>query len=444
MKNFKLYIQTYGCQMNVYDSDKMVDILSAKMNIKVTDKESDADILLMNTCSIREKAQEKVFSELGRWRKLKVANPNLIIGVGGCVASQEAEKIHQRAPSVDIVFGPQTLHHLPKMVNAIISKKEKITDISFDPIKKFDQLPTPGKTGPSAFVSIMEGCSKFCSFCIVPYTRGPEISRSVEDVLLEVNHLLSLGAKEIHLLGQNVNNYKSEFQGELFNLAALIRLVASMKGVERIRFTTSHPAVFDDSLVEAYKDVPQLPNYLHLPIQSASDRILMDMKRGYSQLDYRQIISKLRKVRPNISISSDFIVGYPGETSNDFEQTLKLVEQLNIDHSYSFIYSPRPGTPASFKEDNVSLEEKKSRLNTLQKLIQSNAFKISQSMVGTVEQVLITGYSSKSKEDLAGKTGNNRTVNIKGDSHLIGEMVDCEITKANLNSLNGQILEYVV
>tara|TARA_E500000178_G_C17010703_1_gene750376 strand:+ start:912 stop:2204 length:1293 start_codon:yes stop_codon:yes gene_type:complete len=427
--------------MNVYDSDKMFDLLKENMPIQLCENESDADILLMNTCSIREKAQEKVFSELGRWRKFKNKRPDIIIGVGGCVASQEAENIHKRAPQVDVVFGPQTLHQLPKMISKIIHKREKVTDISFDPIKKFDQLPPPGQTGPSAFVSIMEGCSKFCSFCIVPYTRGPEISRAVGDVLLEISQLVALGAKEIHLLGQNVNNYNSTFNSETFNLAGLIRLINLIDGVERIRFTTSHPAVFDQSLIDAYRDVEKLPNYLHLPVQSGSDKILMEMKRGYSHMDYRGIISKLRKVRPNISISSDFIIGYPGETDFDFQQTFDLVKQLNIDHSYSFIYSPRPGTPASFKEDNVTLAEKKDRLSKLQTLIQGNAFKISQSMVNTNQNVLVTGYSAKSKTQLSGKTENNRTVNFDGPSTLIGNILPVLITQANKNSLDGKIVD---
>ncbi len=439
----KIFIQTYGCQMNVYDSDKMFDVLSQVEPVKRCFKEEEADILLMNTCSIREKAQEKVFSELGRWKKLKNKKPNLLIGVGGCVASQEAENIHKRAPEVDLVFGPQTIHKLPEMLKKVSSNTqftEKVTDITFEPVQKFDQLPAPGQTGPSAFISIMEGCSKFCSFCIVPYTRGPEISRPVADILLEVTQLIALGAKEIHLLGQNVNNYRAEFNGLNFNLADLIRVISTMDGVARIKFTTSHPAVFDQTLIDAYADLEKLPDYLHLPVQSGSDRILMDMKRGYSQLDYRLIIKKLREARPNISISSDFIVGYPGETEADFNQTLQLVQQLNIDHSYSFIYSPRPGTPAAYKEDNVTLEEKKVRLKILQDAINSNAQKISHAMLGSCQETLVLSKSSKVEGQLTGKTSNNRTINFLGDPNLIGQMIDLKVTKVLRNSLIGELI----
>lgn len=441
--NKRVFVQTYGCQMNVYDSNKIFELLDNSHHYKPTKQEKDADLLIMNTCSIREKAQEKVFSELGRWRKLKEKNQKLIIGVGGCVAAQEAEHIKTRAPFVDIVFGPQTIHHLPKMITQIHNDEIPQPNVEFKPIEKFDNLPLPGKTGPSAFVSIMEGCSKFCSFCIVPYTRGQEVSRSFDDILLEVHELVKLGAKEIHLLGQNVNGYNVLMNGSdtQINLALLIRFISKIDGVERIRFTTSHPAEFDQSLIDAYRDVKKLPNYLHLPVQSGSNRILELMKRGYTNDTYRNIIKKLRNFRPNISISSDFIIGYPGETEDDFMQTYELIKDLNIDYSFSFIYSKRPGTPASLIDDNVSLEEKKRRLSRIQGLINQQAHKISEDMIGSEQTILVTGTSKKSDEQLTGRTENNRSLNFNGYKELIGKMVTVRVKSASLNSLQGELVK---
>lgn len=442
MMNKKAFIQTYGCQMNVYDSNKLFDLIHQSHQYMQTQDEKSADLLIMNTCSIREKAQEKVFSELGRWRKLKDKNPNLIIAVGGCVAAQEAEHIRTRAPYVDVVFGPQTIHLLPKLLANATKEAQPQLNVDFVPIEKFDNLPLPGKTGPSAFVSIMEGCSKFCSFCIVPYTRGQEVSRSFDDIILEVSQLVDLGAKEIHLLGQNVNGYAvniPETETEI-NLALLIRYLAEIDGVERVRFTTSHPAVFDQSLINAYRDIPQLPNYLHLPVQSGSNSILTSMKRGYTNEHYRSIIERLRTVRPNISISSDFIVGYPGETEDDFMATYDLIKDLYIDYSFSFIYSKRPGTPASLMPDDVSLETKKRRLARLQGLINQHASAISESMIGTTQTVLVTGQSKKDDAQLTGRTENNRSLNFTAPTHYIGQMVEVKVTSASLNSLQGELI----
>ena len=437
----KLYIQTHGCQMNEYDSAKMADVLAASDGLELTDNVEEADVVLVNTCSIREKAQEKVFSQLGRWKALKQGGKPVLIGVGGCVASQEGEAIVKRAPYVDLVFGPQTLHRLPELIRAKRQTGLPQVDISFPEIEKFDRLPEPRAEGPSAFVSIMEGCSKYCSFCVVPYTRGEEVSRPFEDVLVEVVQLAGQGVREINLLGQNVNAYRGPMgDGEIADLGLLIRTIAEIDGVDRIRFTTSHPLEFSDSLVEAYRDVPQLANYLHLPVQSGSDRILSAMKRGYTALEFKQKIRKLRAVRPDISISSDFIVGFPGETEADFDKTMKLIEDVGFDQSFSFIYSRRPGTPASDLEDSVTAEEKHARLSRLQAHINAHAAGISAAMVGTVQTVLVEGPSRKDPTELTGKTENMRSVNFPAPARLIGQFVDVEITAALSNSLRGRIV----
>ena len=437
----KLFIKTHGCQMNEYDSSKMLDVLVDTHDLEMTDIEEEADVILLNTCSIREKAQEKVFSQLGRWRKLKEKNPNLVIGVGGCVASQEGDNILKRAPYVDMVFGPQTLHRLPKMLKAVNNDHQPQMDISFPEIEKFDNMPEPRKEGASAFVSIMEGCSKYCTFCVVPYTRGEEVSRPLDGVLAEIMQLSLQGVKEINLLGQNVNAYRGEtHDGQIADLAHLIHYVAAIDGIERIRFTTSHPVEFTDALIEAYRDVPKLANYLHLPVQSGSDRVLSAMKRGHTAIEYKQKIRKLREVRPDISLSSDFIVGFPGETDKEFEATMKLIEDIRFDQSFSFIYSKRPGTPAANIEDEIPMSVKKQRLQRLQDTINGFAAEISQDMIGTVQHVLIEGLSKKNDKQLAGRTENNRVVNFDGNSRLRGQMVDVEITQAVRNSLKGKLL----
>ncbi|TDR16786.1 tRNA (N6-isopentenyl adenosine(37)-C2)-methylthiotransferase MiaB [Marinicella litoralis] len=437
----KVFIRTHGCQMNEYDSDKMQDVLLKSHGLSITDVEEDADVILINTCSIREKAQEKVFSQLGRWRKIKEKNPDVIIGVGGCVASQEGEAIIKRAPYVDLVFGPQTIHRLPELLNERNKQQKPQVDISFPEIEKFDNLPKPRKDGPSAFVSIMEGCSKYCSFCVVPYTRGEEMSRPMDGVLSEIMQLAEQGVKEVNLLGQNVNAYRGlSHDGDIVDLALLIHYVAAIEGIERIRFTTSHPVEFTDGLIEAFRDVPELANYLHLPVQSGSDRVLSMMKRGHTALEYKQKIRKLREVRPDISLSSDFIVGFPGETAKDFDDTIKLITDIGFDQSFSFIYSARPGTPASSMPDLVSMEEKKARLQKLQATINEMAAKISQEMVGSTQRILVEGTSKWSDEELSGKTENNRVVNFAGPKRLVGEMVDVVITEALRNSLRGRIL----
>ncbi len=392
----KLHITTWGCQMNEYDSSKMADLLNSTHGLELTDNPEDADVLLLNTCSIREKAQEKVFSQLGRWKNWKKDKPNLIIGVGGCVASQEGEHIRERAPFVDIVFGPQTLHRLPEMINQIRGGKSSVVDISFPEIEKFDRLPEPRAEGPTAFVSIMEGCNKYCSFCVVPYTRGEEVSRPVDDVLFEIAQLAAQGVREVNLLGQNVNAYRGEtFDGGICTFAELLRLVAAIDGIDRLRYTTSHPIEFTDDIIEVYKDTPELVSFLHLPIQSGSDRVLTMMKRNHTALEYKATIRKLREARPDIQISSDFIVGFPGETANDFEQTMKIIEQVNFDMSFSFIYSARPGTPAADLPDDVSEEEKKERLYRLQQRINHQAMQFSGAMLGTEQGVLVEGPSKK-------------------------------------------------
>ena len=436
----KLYIKTHGCQMNEYDSARMADVLAQAEGLELTDNPQEADVVLVNTCSIREKAQEKVFSQLGRWKALKEANADVIIGVGGCVASQEGEGIIKRAPYVDLVFGPQTLHRLPELIRARRAQKKPQVDISFPEIEKFDRLPEPRAEGPSAFVSIMEGCSKYCSFCVVPYTRGTEVSRPFEDVLVEVAQLAAQGVREVNLLGQNVNAYRGPYgEGELADLGLLIRTIAQIEGIDRIRFTTSHPLEFSDSLVDAYRDVPQLANFLHLPVQSGSDRILGAMKRGYTALEFKSKIRKLRAVRPDISISSDFIVGFPGETDADFDKTMKLIEDVGFDQSFSFIYSRRPGTPAADLPDDVPAAAKHARLERLQAAINANAARISQAMVGGVQRVLVEGPSRKNPDELTGKTENMRSVNFPGSKRLVGQFVDVEITEALSNSLRGRV-----
>ena len=436
----KLFIKTHGCQMNEYDSAKMADVLAAAEGLELTDDPEEADVVLVNTCSIREKAQEKVFSQLGRWKSLKKDGKPVLIGVGGCVASQEGEAIVKRAPYVDLVFGPQTLHRLPELIRERRQSGQPQVDISFPEIEKFDRLPEPRAEGPSAFVSIMEGCSKYCSFCVVPYTRGEEVSRPFEDVLVEVAQLAAQGVREINLLGQNVNAYRGPCgEGEVADLGLLIRTIAEIEGVGRIRFTTSHPLEFSDSLVDAYRDVPQLANYLHLPVQAGSDRILAAMKRGYTTLEFKQKIRKLRAVRPDISISSDFIVGFPGETDADFEKTMKLIEDVGFDQSFSFIYSRRPGTPAADLEDDTPEATKHARLERLQAHINAYAAGISQRMVGSVQSVLVEGPSRKNPNELTGKTENMRSVNFPGHPRLIGQFVDVVITEALTNSLRGRV-----
>ncbi|WP_409037235.1 tRNA (N6-isopentenyl adenosine(37)-C2)-methylthiotransferase MiaB [Mannheimia haemolytica] len=437
----KLHITTWGCQMNEYDSSKMADLLNSTHGFELTENPEDADVLLLNTCSIREKAQEKVFSQLGRWKNWKKDKPNLIIGVGGCVASQEGEHIRDRAPYVDIVFGPQTLHRLPEMINQIRGGKSSIVDISFPEIEKFDRLPEPKAEGPTAFVSIMEGCNKYCSFCVVPYTRGEEVSRPVDDVLFEIAQLAAQGVREVNLLGQNVNAYRGEtFDGGICTFAELLRLVAAIDGIDRLRYTTSHPIEFTDDIIEVYRDTPELVSFLHLPIQSGSDRVLTMMKRNHTALEYKAIIRKLRAVRPEIQISSDFIVGFPGETAEDFEQTMKVIEQVNFDMSFSFIYSARPGTPAADLPDNVSDDEKKERLSRLQQRINHQAMQFSRAMLGTEQRILVEGPSKKDLMELTGRTETNRVVNFVGTPDMIGKFVDVKITDVYTNSTRGEVI----
>lgn len=433
--------------MNEYDTNKMADVLKASHGLTQTNDPSEADVLLLNTCSVREKAQEKVFSELGRLRSLKEANPNVIIGVGGCVASQEGNAIVKRAPFVDVVFGPQTLHRLPELIEETKKTRKSAVDITFPEIEKFDHLPEAKADGPTAFVSIMEGCSKYCSFCVVPYTRGTEISRPFDDVIAEIAGLSEQGVKEVNLLGQNVNDYRGLMHnGEIASLALLIHYVAAIDGIERIRFTTSHPQAFSDDLIDAFAEEPKLVDHLHLPVQSGSDRILAAMKRNYTALEYKSRIRKLRKVRPNISLSSDFIVGFPGETDAEFEATMNLIAEIGFDHSFSFIYSPRPGTPAASLPDDISMETKKKRLAILQQRINQKAAQISQDMVGTEQKILVTGPSKKHANQLCGRTENNRVVNfpILSESQapaLIGQLISVRILEAKPNSLLGEMLE---
>ena len=437
----KLYIKTFGCQMNEYDTAKMADVLSESHGLELTDNAQEADVLLLNTCSVREKAQEKVFSMLGMWRPWKEANPNLVIGVGGCVASQEGEAILKRAPYVDLIFGPQTLHRLPAMLDDATGNKKSVVDISFPEIEKFDHLPEPKVDGVSAFVSIMEGCSKYCTFCVVPYTRGEEFSRPFDDVIAEVAQLAEQGVREVNLLGQNVNAYRGQMDdGEIADLALLIHYVAAIEGIDRIRYTTSHPMEMSDSLIQVYAEVPELVNHLHLPVQSGSDRILALMKRKHLAIEYKAIIRKVRKIRPDISISSDFIIGFPGETDADFRATMDLIADIGFDHSYSFVYSERPGTPAAALPDDVSLETKKQRLAILQQRINQQAIEISEKMLGTEQRILVSHPSKKDPQELAGRTENNRVVNFKGNPTLIGEFVNVKITQVHPNSLRGELI----
>jgi tRNA-2-methylthio-N6-dimethylallyladenosine synthase len=436
----RLYIQTYGCQMNEYDSSKMADVLVESLDILQTDDSAEADILLLNTCSIREKAQEKVFSLLGRWRQHKELKPDTIIGVGGCVASQEGKAILRRAPFVDIVFGPQTLHRLPAMIGEVRAGRTGVVDVSFPAIEKFDEIPAATASSCTAFVSVMEGCSKYCTFCVVPYTRGEEISRPLDDVIAEVAGLAELGVKEVNLLGQNVNAYRGPVHGGgVADLATLIHYVAAIEGIDRVRFTTSHPVEFTDALIDAYADVEALASYLHLPVQSGSDRILALMKRGHTISEYTDKLNRLREVRPGISLSSDFIVGFPGEDETDFQATLSLIREMGFDQSFSFIYSARPGTPAASIDDPAPREVKQRRLAELQALVDEQARAISRTMVGTVQRILVERPSVKTPRELAGRTENNRWVNFIGDPQLVGQFADVVITEAMPNSLRGRL-----
>ena len=439
----KLFVETHGCQMNEYDSARMADLLGESHGLEPTDSADDADILLLNTCSIREKAQEKVFHQLGRWKRLKKKKPDLIIGVGGCVASQEGAEIGKRAPYVDLIFGPQTLHRLPEMIEVHRQGEPMVVDVSFPEIEKFDRLPEPSVEGPTAFVSIMEGCSKYCTFCVVPYTRGEEVSRPVDDVIAEVAGLAERGVKEVNLLGQNVNAYRGRNHlAETVDFADLLHLVNLVPGIERIRYTTSHPVEFTDAIVACYAEIPALVDHLHLPVQSGSDRILMAMKRGHTVLEYKATIRALRKIRPNISISSDFIIGFPGETETDFAATMKLIEDIGFDTSFSFIYSARPGTPAAELRDEVPETVKKQRLHILQARIAQQAQQISESMVGTQQRILVTGPAKKDPGQLSGRTENNRVVNFACENGaLIGQFTEVEIMAAYTNSLLGRQIE---
>ena len=437
----KIFVQTHGCQMNEYDSAKMAEVMNDADGLELTDDPDQADVLLLNTCSIREKAEDKVYSQLGRWRKLKEKKPELIIGVGGCVASQEGDNLRKRSPVVDVIFGPQTLHRLPELIDESRETNQTVMDISFPEIEKFDRLPEPRAEGPTAFVSIMEGCSKYCTFCVVPYTRGEEISRPFDDVIAEVAQLAEQGVREVNLLGQNVNAYRGDMHdGDTADLALLISYVAQIDGIDRIRYTTSHPVEFSESLINVYADVPELVNHLHLPVQSGSDRILAAMKRGHMAIEYKSKIRKLRAFRPDISLSSDFIIGFPGETDQDFEDTMKLIEDIGYDHSFSFIYSQRPGTPAASLQDEVPEALKKERLQRLQNRINEMATEISRSMLGSVQRVLIDKFSHKDANDVSGKTENNRSVTFAGNKRLIGRFVDVKITEAFRNSLRGEVV----
>ena len=439
----KLFVETHGCQMNEYDSARMADLLNASHGLEQTDSADEADVLLLNTCSIREKAQEKVFHQLGRWKHLKQKNPDLIIGVGGCVASQEGAEIGKRAPYVDLIFGPQTLHRLPEMIDDRRGGEPVVVDVSFPEIEKFDRLPEPSVEGPTAFVSIMEGCSKYCTFCVVPYTRGEEVSRPVDDVIAEIASLADRGVKEVNLLGQNVNAYRgNNHLGEIVDFADLLHLVNLVPGIERIRYTTSHPVEFSDAIVACYAEIPALVDHLHLPVQSGSDRILMAMKRGHTALEYKATIRALRRIRPNMSLSSDFIIGFPGETEADFAATMKLIEEIGFDTSFSFIYSARPGTPAAELADEVPESVKKQRLHILQARIAQQAQQISEAMVGTTQRILVTGYAKRDPGQLSGRTENNRVVNFSSqNTDLIGEFTEVEITAAYTNSLLGRLSE---
>ena len=436
----KLHIRTFGCQMNEYDSNKMSDVLKHSHGLEVTDDIKQADVLLINTCSIREKAEEKLFHQLGRWKKLKTNNPNLVIGVGGCVASQEGDLILKRAPYVDMIFGPQTLHRLPNMLNEVLDNSKISIDISFPEIEKFDYLPEPHSEGSSAFVSIMEGCSKYCTFCVVPYTRGEEISRPFNDVIREVESLAAQGVKEVNLLGQNVNAFRGLMDdGEVADLALLIAIVAQVSGIERIRYTTSHPVEFSERLIQAYAEVPELVSHLHLPVQSGSDKILGLMKRGHTAVEYKSKIRNLKKIRPDISLSSDFIIGFPGETEEDFNNTMKLIDEVGFDKSFSFIYSKRPGTIASSLPDDVKSSVKKHRLSLIQDKLNKNTEEISKSMIGSIQKVLVEGLSKKGAT-LSGRTENMRTAHFIGNSDLIGKLVSVKITDGVSNSLKAELV----
>lgn len=438
----KIYIRTFGCQMNEYDSDKMVDVLREDQGLEVTDNPEEADVILFNTCSVREKAQEKVFSDLGRVQHLKKLNPRLVIGVGGCVASQEGEAIVKRAPYVDVVFGPQTLHRLPELIRRRRDEGVSQVDISFPEIEKFDNMPPSRVEGATAFVSIMEGCSKYCSFCVVPYTRGEEVSRPFEDVLTEVADLADQGVREVTLLGQNVNAYRGRIEGsdEIADFAMLLEYVHEIPGIERIRYTTSHPKEMTQRMVEAYARLPKLVSFLHLPVQAGSDRVLAAMKRGYTALEFKSVVRKLRAARPNLTLSSDFIVGFPGETEEDFQKTLKLIADVGFDTSFSFVYSRRPGTPAADLHDDTPQEVKLKRLQQLQALINEQAAAIAQGMVGTRQRLLVEGPSRRDPNELMGRTENNRIVNFEGPARLVGNMVDIIITQAFTNSLRGRVV----
>ena len=437
----KLLIKTWGCQMNEYDSSKMADLLNAANGYELTEEPEEADVLLLNTCSIREKAQEKVFHQLGRWKTLKDKKPGVVIGVGGCVATQEGDHIRERAPYVDVIFGPQTLHRLPEMIKQSQSDDAPVMDISFPEIEKFDRLPEPRAEGATAFVSIMEGCSKYCTYCVVPYTRGEEVSRPMDDVLFEIAQLADQGVREVNLLGQNVNAYRGPMHdGEICSFAELLRLVASIDGIDRIRFTTSHPLEFTDDIIAVYEDTPELVSFLHLPVQSGSDRVLTMMKRPHTGIEYKSIIRKLRKARPDIQISSDFIVGFPGETDKDFQDTMKLIKDVDFDMSFSFIFSPRPGTPAADYPCDVSEQVKKERLYELQQTINAQAMRYSRLMLGTEQRVLVEGPSKKNLMELRARTENNRVVNFEGSADLIGQFVDVKIVDVFANSLRGELV----
>ena len=437
----KLYIKTWGCQMNEYDSAKMADLLKATHGYDVAAEPEEADLILLNTCSIREKAQEKVFHQLGRWKNLKDKNPDLVIGVGGCVASQEGDHIRERAPYVDIVFGPQTLHRLPEMVKQVQTNHTPMIDISFPEIEKFDRLPEPKADGPTAFVSIMEGCSKYCTFCVVPYTRGEEVSRPVDDVLFEIAQLAEQGVREVNLLGQNVNAFRGDYHdGSVCRFSELLHMIAAIDGIDRIRYTTSHPVEFTDDIIEAYATIPELVSHLHLPVQSGSDRILAMMKRGHTALEYKSQIRKLRKIRPDIAMSSDFIIGFPGESDADFEATMDLIQAVDFDMSFSFIYSARPGTPAADLPDDVSEETKKQRLQLLQQRLNQQSHIHARRMLGTEQRILVTGPSKKEPMELSGRTENNRVVNFVGTPDMIGKFVDVKVTDVFVNSLRGDVL----
>ncbi|MGB2739664.1 MAG: tRNA (N6-isopentenyl adenosine(37)-C2)-methylthiotransferase MiaB [Cognaticolwellia sp.] len=437
----KLYIKTWGCQMNEYDSQKMAELLDSTHGFVLAEEAEDADVILLNTCSIREKAQEKVFHQLGRWKNLKVNKPELVIGVGGCVASQEGDAIRQRAPYVDIVFGPQTLHRLPEMIQQVTGNKSHVVDVSFPEIEKFDRLPEPKADGATAFVSIMEGCSKYCTFCVVPYTRGEEVSRPLDDVLYEIAQLAEQGVREVNLLGQNVNGYRGDsHDGTICRFSELLRLIATIDGIDRIRYTTSHPIEFTDDIIDVYADVPELVSHLHLPVQSGSDRILTQMKRGHTAIEYKSQIRKLKKVRPDICMSSDFIIGFPGETDADFEATMNLIKAVNFDLSFSFIYSARPGTPAADMVDDISDDIKKQRLQILQDRITQQALRIARHMLDTEQRILVEGPSKKNPMELRGRTENNRIVNFVAPHTVIGQFVDVKITDVYANSLRGELV----